>query len=406
MFKKIMKSYDYSLIIVYALLCLFGVVMVYSASMVVSVTKYELPSDYFYQRQLLYVLVGFVAFCLAAVFPYKAFKFNKVLVPILILTVGSLFAVQLIGANASANNAQSWISLGGGFKIQPSEFAKLSIIIYLSVVYAKKQAYINDFNKGVAPPIAILIFICTLVIIQPDLGTATIIFAIGCSVILCSGVNIKTLFKLIGLAVVFAVLFSPMIWLKKDDILTEEKLGRIDAYFDPFLDPLDNGLQLINSYFAIGNGGIQGVGLGESIQKLGYLPEPHTDFIMAIISEELGLLGVSFVILGIGYIVLKGIYIGMKSKDPFATMLAVGISSMIGIQTFINLGGVSGLIPITGVPLPFISFGGSSLIVLSLSMGLLVNVSMFAKYEEKYKEDKSQKNSSSKIRQNGYSINA
>ncbi|WP_335870471.1 putative lipid II flippase FtsW [Bacillus sp. 2205SS5-2] len=387
MFKKIMRSYDYSLVIVYALLCIFGVVMVYSASMVTAVTKYELPSSFFYQRQLLFVIVGFLAFIVAAIFPYKAFKFNKVLIPVLLLTVLSLVAVHFVGDNT--NNAQSWILIGS-FKLQPSEFAKLSIIIYLSVVYAKKQNYINEFNKGVAPPIGILIFICTLVFVQPDFGTAAIIFSIGCSVILVSGVNGKSLIKLIVLAILFAVAFSPIILLKKDSIVTEERLGRISAFVDPFLDPEDNGYQLINSYFAIGNGGVEGVGLGKSVQKLGYLPEPHTDFIMAIISEELGLFGVAFVLLGIGYIVLKGIYIGFRSKDPFATMLAVGISSMIGIQTFINLGGVSGLIPITGVPLPFISYGGSSLLLLSLSMGLLVNVSMFIKYEEKYKPVKSQ----------------
>lgn len=143
---------------------------------------------------------------------------------------------------------------------------------------------------------------------------------------------------------------------------------------------------MINSYYAIGSGGFFGLGLGESVQKYGYLPEPHTDFIMAIISEELGFFGVFFVLALLGFIVVKGFYIARKCEDPFGSLLAIGISSMIAIQTCINLGGVSGLIPITGVTLPFISYGGSSIILLSICMGMLLNISMFTEYKERYKK--------------------
>jgi cell division protein FtsW len=163
-------------------------------------------------------------------------------------------------------------------------------------------------------------------------------------------------------------------------------MGRIEAFQDPFSSEF--GYHLVNSYLALGAGGLKGLGLGNSVQKLGYLPEAHTDFIMAVIAEELGLFGVCFVLLILGYIVLKGIFIGLKCKDPFGSLLAIGVSSMIGIQSFINLAGISGVIPLTGVPLPFISYGGSSLLQLSMAMGILVNVSMFVNYEEKYKKNK------------------
>ncbi|MCP3741770.1 FtsW/RodA/SpoVE family cell cycle protein [Rossellomorea sp. BNER] len=386
MFKKMMRSYDYSLIIVYILLCLFGLVMIYSASMVTAVQKYGYESDYFYNKQLINIIIGFLAFICAAFFPYKAFKFNKLLKILMLSILGLLVAVHFIGSEV--NNAQSWIDLGF-MSIQPSEFAKLAIIIYLAAVYAKKQDYINTLNKGVAPPLIFLMLICGLVAVEPDFGTAGIIFVIGMIIISCSGISGKTFLKLGTMAAILFLLVSPVIFFLRDYIFTKERMSRLEAYVDPFLYAKDDGYHLVNSYLAIGGGGIQGLGLGQSIQKLGYLPESHTDFIMAVIAEELGVFGVSFVIVGLSYIVLRGIYIGVKCTDPFGTMLAIGISGMIGLQSFINLGGVSGLIPITGVPLPFVSYGGSSLLVLSLSMGMLVNVSMFVKYEgnNKYKKE-------------------
>ncbi|KPL61261.1 putative lipid II flippase FtsW [Rossellomorea vietnamensis] len=385
MIKKIAKSYDYSLIAVYVFLCLFGLVMIYSASMVMAVERFGWDSDHFYKKQMVNIIIGFSVFTIAAWFPYKAFQFGKIIKSLMIVIIGLLLAVHLFGYEV--NNAKSWINLGF-MPIQPSEFAKLAVIIYLGSVYSKKQAYIDNLNKGLAPPLVFLVFICFLVFLEPDFGTAAIIFAIGSIVIMCSGINYKTFFKLAGIATGGLVILAPIIYLARDFIFTKERLSRIDAYLSPFNDAQGEGYQLVNSYLAIGGGGVKGLGLGQSVQKLGYLPEPQTDFIIAIIAEELGVIGVSLVILGLAYIVLRGIYTGVKCQDPFGTMLAIGISSMIGIQAFINLGGASGLLPITGVPLPFISYGGSSLLVLSLSMGVLVNVSMFVKYEEKYKTKK------------------
>jgi cell division protein FtsW len=401
--KKILKSYDYSLIAVYLFLVIFGLIMIYSASMVTAVEFYETSSDHFYKKQLFNIIIGFGAFLFAAAFPYKAFiKFKLPLKILLFGTIGLLLSVHFIGVEV--NRAQSWVNIGF-MQLQPSEFAKLSVIIYLAAVYAKKQNYIDQLNVGVMPPLLLFGFICFLVFLEPDYGTAGIIFVIGCFVILCSGISFKMFFKLGAVGAALLLVLSPFIYLGRRFIFTEERVGRIHAYLDPFQYAQGEGYQLVNSYLAIGAGGVKGLGLGQGIQKLGYLPEAHTDFIMAIIVEELGLLGVAFVILGLAYIVLRGIYTGVKSRDPFGTMLAVGISSMIGLQAFINLGGVSGVIPITGVPLPFVSYGGSSLLVLSLSMGILVNVSMFVKYDEKYKTKKEKSAVNSSEVKNVYSIN-
>ncbi|WP_066066387.1 FtsW/RodA/SpoVE family cell cycle protein [Neobacillus soli] len=380
MIKKIIKSYDYSLIIAIALLCAFGLVMVYSSSMAWAVSpRYGVEADHFYQKQKLFMLGSLVFFLLTALFPYKIMKSTKFLLPMVFLSVLGLLGLLIFGK--IAGNAQSWYQIGP-LKLQPSEFVKLCVIIYLAAVYAKKQTYINQFNQGVLPPLAYLIIVCSFIAMEPDYGTAIIIALIGATIIFSSGMNIKNIIKLI---LIGAIIILPFILVFQDKIFTEKRMGRVTAVSDPFADVQKTGFQLANSYIAIGSGGVNGLGLGKSVQKLGYLPESHTDFIMAIIAEELGMWGVGFVILTLTYIVLRGLYIGLRCKDPFGSLLAIGVSSMIGIQAFINLGGVSGIIPLTGVPLPFISYGGSSLLMLAISAGILVNISMFVKYENKYK---------------------
>lgn len=378
MVKRVLKSYDYSLILVIILLAIFGLVMVYSASIVTAIQRYGYVSDYFYQRQKISLIISACLFLVAAIFPYKALKSNKILIPMVFISI--IVLIVLYSYGHVAGNAQSWIKLGP-LRVQPSEFIKLTVIIYLSAIYAKKQSYINEFNKGVVPPLVYLIIVCFLIAMEPDYGTAAIIFLIGMTIVCSSGMNFANFMKLASIGLVFA---STLFFFAKDKIFSDNKLGRFEGFLDPF-GKLDEGWQLVNSYLAIGSGGMKGLGLGQSIQKLGYLPEGHTDFIMAIIAEELGIFGVSFVIISLAYIVLRGIYIGLKCRDPFGSLLVIGVSSMIGIQSFINLGGVTGLIPITGVPLPLVSYGGSSLLQLSISLGILINVSMFTNYDRKYR---------------------
>ncbi|WP_077211394.1 FtsW/RodA/SpoVE family cell cycle protein [Bacillus dakarensis] len=381
MLKKILKSYDYSLVVVVILLAVFGLIMIYSASMVTAIQRYGYESDHFFDRQRIYLLASALAFIFFAIVPYKMYLNNKILVPLVVLLLGALMGVLAFGT--VAGNAQSWYQIGP-VRLQPAEFVKIGIIVYLSAVYAKKQPYINEFNKGVLPPLVLLVLVCFFIALQPDYGTALLIVLISGSIILSSGMNLKNIVKLISLGIVLSI---PAILILKDHIFSETRLERFQVLSNPFAEEIaqTSGYHLVNSFLALGAGGLKGLGLGQSIQKLGYLPEPHTDFIMAIIAEELGVLGVLFVLCSLGYIVLKGIYIGLKGKDPFGSLLAIGIASMIGIQSFVNLAGISGLIPLTGVPLPFLSYGGSSLLQLSISMGILVNVSMFINYEKKYK---------------------
>ncbi|AGX03708.1 MULTISPECIES: FtsW/RodA/SpoVE family cell cycle protein [Bacillaceae] len=385
MFKKILKSYDYTLIAVVVMLALFGLIMIYSASMVTAVQRYGFESDHFYQRQKIYLLGAALVFIFTALFPYKALISNKILVPMVFGSLIGLGALFIFGH--VAGNAQSWFKLGP-LSLQPSEFVKIFVIIYLSAVYAKKQSYIDQFNKGVVPPLVYLILVCMLVAVQPDFGTAAIIFLISATIILSSGMSYKNILKLCLIAFIIAL---PFILIMNDKLFSDVQMARIQVLQDPFADAQNDGYHLVNSFLALGAGGVKGLGLGQSVQKLGYLPEPHTDFIMAVIAEELGAFGVCFVLLSLGYIVLRGLYIGMKCKDPFGSLLAIGIAGMIGIQSFINLGGISGVIPLTGVPLPFVSYGGSSLLQLSIAMGILVNVSMFVNYESKYKNRASEK---------------
>lgn len=386
MLKKILKSYDYTLIITTILLCTFGLVMIYSSSMASAVQRYGYPSDYFYQKQKVWLMIFTVIFLFTAIIPYKIMMFKKVLVLIVLGSILSLLGLFVFGVEK--NNAQSWYPIST-FLFQPSEFVKLAAIIYLAAVYAKKQAYINQFNKGVLPPLVYLFIVCALIIFQPDFGTAAIIIAIASMIIFCSGMNFKSIGKLVIMAL---IVLLPLVLVSWGKFFSDEQQSRFAVLDNPFSEKYvkDEGFHLANSYIAIGSGGVNGLGLGKSIQKLGYLPESHTDFIMAVIAEELGIWGVGFVIILLFYIVLRGIYIGLQCKDPFGSLLAIGISSMIGIQSFINLAGVSGIIPLTGVPLPFISYGGSSLLMLAAATGILVNVSMFTKYEKKYKNNHEQ----------------
>jgi cell division protein FtsW len=349
--------------------------------MITAVARYEVEADYFFQRQKLALIAGSLAFIIMMVFPYRALLNSRILKLIVIGSIGLLGSLFFIGK--VAGNAQSWISLGG-MNIQPGEFVKLSVIIYLAAVYDKKQSYINEFGRGVLPPLIFTGIICFFVIIQPDFGTAFIIGMIAMCMILCSGTALKSILKLVACVLAFGILISPLAIM--NGLFSEEQLSRFIGVADPFTHADGDGYQLVNSFYAIGSGGLSGLGLGQSVQKYGYLPESHTDFIMSVIAEELGIFGVIFVLLLLTFIVLKGFSIARKCQDPFGSLLAVGISSMIAIQAMINLGGLTGLIPITGVPLPFISYGGSSILLLLISMGMLVNVSMFTKYRDVYQK--------------------
>jgi len=359
--KGLLKGYDYTLIITPIILASFGVVMIYSASMV-STAVDGLDSTYYLVRQLQWFILGLIGFVLACLFPYK--KYQKMTLYIVIASFSLLIAVLIFGD--TVNRATRSVSLFG-FNIQPSEFIKLLLIIYLSSVYSKKQKYIGNFVYGVLPPLIITACMILLIVLQPDIGTATIIMLIVGTIIVSSGIRMKHL----ALLTLFA---GSILAVTVPKMITDTRLSRITGAYDPFLNPDSTGYHLIQSYIAISGGGVTGEGLGQSVQKLGYLWGAHTDFIMAVIAEELGIFGVILVIGLFVVITLRGLFIARKCTDSFGSLLAIGISSMISIQAIINLGAISGILPITGVPLPFLSYGGSSLFILLISIGILNNI--------------------------------
>lgn len=384
-FKNFFRNFDYGLLFVYIFLTLFGLVMIYSASIWISIVKFEADPDYYYDRQLINIALALCLFLVAVIFPYKRYANKKILG----FLFGLMFLLEiiLIFTGTEVNGSRSWIDLGI-MNFQPSEFAKLFIIIYFAGTFYRKSLHKGSMQllsfDDVIPPLGMWLFIVIVVGFETDLGALAIIIAIALSVVISSGFRGKTLVKIFGLLSALGIVgMIGILIFKWDTIFNASRRGRITSFLDPFNDPLDTGYHVVNGYYAIGSGGLEGKGLGQSIQKLGYVPEPQTDFIMAIIAEELGLLGVSIVILGLGYIVMRGFYIAMATKDPLARMLAAGIATWIGLQTFINLGGLSGLIPLTGVTLPFISYGGTSILLLSVAMGILINVSTHHKLEKR-----------------------
>ncbi len=311
-----------------------------------------------------FVLAAF-AFLFVMHVPYRFYK--KLSPFIFLVSVIALILVLIPQIGVNINGAQRWIDIGP-LNIQPSEFVKIGMIMYLAQVYSQKQAYIDQFIRGVMPPLVLVGIVFGLIMMQPDLGTATSILMVTLLIVFFSGAKWR---HLIGLGTVGASMFVAFA------VSAPYRVERLTSYRDPFADPYDTGHQLIQAYIAIAHGGISGKGLGQSVQKLLYLPEPHTDFILAIVSEELGLFGVLFVIGCYCLILFRGVSIGARCKNPFGSLLAFGIVFQIAIQVVFNVGAVSGLLPITGIPLPLVSNGGSSLLITLCSLAILANISRY-----------------------------
>ncbi|MCE4965502.1 cell division protein FtsW [Staphylococcus chromogenes] len=379
------KYIDFPLLITYLALCFIGLTMVYSASMVAATRGtltggVPVSGTYFYTRQLIYVIVGFlIVFFIAYLLNVKVLKKPKFQVGMMGIILLLLLATLVIGSEI--NGSRSWIRLGF-MNLQVSELLKIAIILYVPYIIERKRPQIQRDPTTILWPILFVGFMIGLVLLQKDVGQTLLISAIFFSIILYSGIGVKNFFRigffsLLGLFVVIIIIVVFRI-----KILPTYLTARFSALENPFNFEDGIGYHLANSLLAIGNGGLFGRGLGNSIMKLGYLPEPHTDFIFAIIAEELGLVGVLIVLGLLFFIVYRAFELASRTSSYFYKLVCVGIASYIGFQTFVNLGGISGLIPLTGVPLPFISFGGSSMLSLSVAMGLLLIVSKQIRYEQ------------------------
>jgi cell division protein FtsW len=368
------KDNDWLLIITTFLLAGFGLVMVFSASYAMGIGQTN-PNPYaFIQRQILWFGLAIFAFIFVMHFPYRFYR--KMSPFIILLSVISLFMVLLPVIGHEINGAQRWIRVGP-INFQPSEFVKIGMIIYLAQVYSQKQAYIDQFVKGVMPPLVVVGFVFGLIMMQPDLGTATSILIVTFFLVFFSGAKWR---HLIGLGIVGITLFVVFA------LSAPYRVKRLTSFQDPFADPTDTGHQVIQSYIALAHGGLSGTGLGQSVQKLFYLPEAHTDFILAVVAEELGLFGVLFVLGAHSLILIRGVIIGSRCKSPFGSLLAFGIVFQIAIQIIFNVGAVTGMLPITGITLPLVSNGGSSLFFTLVSLAILANVSRNNIRQQRLKE--------------------
>jgi cell division protein FtsW len=359
------RRYDGTLLFVVLFMVGIGIVMVYSASSSFALRHYG-SDAYFLKRQMIFSLLGIIALVLCSHVPFRLYR--SLAYPILILSICLLAAVQWAGVGHTAGGAKRWIDLGF-FSFQPSEFARLALVIYLAYSLHRKQELIREFSVGFLPHMMILGIFTLFLIIQPDFGSVVIFGMLTWVMMFVGGVRLIHLFP--PLLLILPVGYTFM-------MTAEYRVRRLMSFLDPWQYPTDEGYQIIHSLMAFGTGGIWGNGIGKSYQKLFYLPESHTDFIFSVIGEELGLLGVLFMIGLFGVIIWKGLTIARKSQDLFGSFLAMGISTALGLQVCINLGVVLGLLPTKGLTLPFLSYGGTSLLLNMASVGILINIGYHA----------------------------
>jgi cell division protein FtsW len=342
-----------------------GVVMVYSASAIMAAERFRDPF-LFLKKQLFWAVLGGAALWVALRTDYR--RLEKLMVPALVLATILLILVLIPPFGQSINGTRRWIRLGP-LSFQPVELAKLALVIYLAAFLARRREHLQQFWRGFLPPLLVVAPLAGLVLLQPDLGNGLTLVALTFGLLFLAGMRIQHLAFIMVLAVpvvIGLVMMAPY------------RLRRIMAFLDPWQDPRGSGFQIIQSYLAIGSGGPLGRGIGESKQKLFYLPESHTDFIFAIVGEELGFVGAMALVALFAVFIWRGLRIGLRSPDPFGAYLALGITVLIATQTVVNLGVVTGLLPTKGLPLPFVSFGGSALVVTMLSTGVLLNISQHA----------------------------
>ncbi|HRZ34062.1 MAG TPA: putative lipid II flippase FtsW [Candidatus Moranbacteria bacterium] len=347
-------------------LLIFGLIMIASAGISYSHSRFG-DSYYFFKHQLFYgVLPGILILFITQKINYNFWK--KISLPFFILSLIFLVLVFVPGFGSKIYGASRWLKLGS-FSFQPSEMLKLSIIIYLAAWLESRSEKVKDFYEGLVPFLIVIGLVSFFLIKQPDVGTLGVIILISISIFFVSGAKISHMFFM-GISGILAL----------GAIIKMEsyRMDRFLVFLHPELDPRGVGYQINQALLAIGTGGFFGVGLGKSLQKFNYLPEPVGDSIFAIVAEEVGLLGATFLVLLFVYLAIRALKIAKNAPDKFSKLMAVGIISWIVFQAFINIAAISGLIPLTGIPLPFISYGGTSIIFLMAGAGILLNISKYS----------------------------
>jgi cell division protein FtsW len=359
-------SPDFIIFLTVLLLLSIGIVMVFSSSQYAAYFEHKGDSFYYLRRQFFNTLVSIFAMVFVMKMNYQ--KLKVLAKPALIVSFILLGLLLVGGVGIEHKGSVRWLG-AGPFQFQPSEVVKLTMVMYLALFLSERQHLIKSFKKGFIPPIALMGAACLLILMQPDLGTAVALAGTTFVMLWCAGAR-KSHMALLAAAGIALVVMA---------IVTEPyRMERFLAYLNPWEDPQDSGFQTVQSLLAIGSGGLLGLGLGAGRAKTFYLPERHTDFIFSILSEELGFIGGAVVIILFMLFVWRGLKIAVSSPESFGSLLAIGITSMVGLQAIINLGVVTGSLPVTGITLPFISYGGSSLVFSLAGVGLLLNVSRYA----------------------------
>lgn len=357
-------AYEYVFLTTVTMIMLaLGVVMVFSASL--ASAFFDNQDSYFYlKRELLYAAIGLVImFRLAR---YDFMKMRRWAPVLMVVTLALLVLVFIPPIGVSAKGAHRWVGLGLA-TFQPSELAKLAVIIFVAMAMSRKPRLLGSFREMAVPLLALPALVCLLVLVEPDLGTTIALGVTLAGMMIIGGVSPRVLAPPVLLAAAIGAISV---------LIKPHQLDRIFTFLDPWKDPTGTGHQIIQSWVAIGSGGLTGIGLGQSVQKFNYLPEPHTDMIFSIIGEEMGIIGALLVGGGFIAFAFMGYRIAVKCHNTFGKYVAAGITSMLVGQAAINLCAVTGLMPLTGVPLPLISYGGSSLVVILASIGILLNIAV------------------------------
>jgi cell division protein FtsW len=351
----------YGLLAVIAVLIVVGLVMVLSSSSVQAL-RVNGSAWYYFQRQVMWVVLGAAAMLVAARIDYRVW--GRLAVPLLVGTGALLVLVLVPGLGITVNGSTRWLGVGQ-WRVQPSELAKFAVLLATAVILARRPDEVADPRRSVRPVLAVAVPIFGLVMLQPDMGTTLVTGAIVLALLFVAGVPMLRMARLMGWAVGLSLVIG---------ILEPYRRNRFLAFLHPWQDPMGIGYQTIQGRIALAEGRLAGVGLGASRAKWGFLPNAHTDFIFAIIGDEVGLVGTLAVVgLFVAFSVF-GVRAALRAPDRFGAFLAAGITTWVGAQAFINIGAVIGILPITGVPLPFVSFGGSSLVLLMGVVGILLNI--------------------------------
>ena len=359
---RLWRRGDRALLIAVGALTAFGLIMVFSASEVQGWLWFHNPA-YYFEHQLIWLALGLVLLFAAASIDYH--RLRPLAWPLGVVTVVLMVLVLLPHFGVEVNGARRWLRLGP-LQMQPAELAKIAAIVFMALWLERHRDRLSSLENGVVPFLALLGFTVLLVILERDLGTTLIVAGILLAQFLVAGGRKRHVLLLALIMVLCGYLFIRM---------EPYRLQRILAFVDPWSDPLNTGFQAIQSVVALGSGGFAGLGLGHSIQKYQWLPFAHTDFIFAIVGEETGLLGTSAVLGLFGLFAYRGYRVALKAPDAFGSLLATGVTTWIALQALINIAAVTVTLPTTGIPLPFISYGGSSLAITLLAVGILLNVS-------------------------------